>query len=57
MFFRRDQINAQKEYKRKKNLKKQMRMKALDEEREADKNKWLAFNAKVDTLHFPYAVS
>lgn len=44
---KRDQINAQKEYKRKKNLKKQQRMKALDEEREGEKNKWLSFNAKT----------
>ncbi|RUS83517.1 hypothetical protein EGW08_008696 [Elysia chlorotica] len=37
----------QREYKRKKNLKKAQRMKQLEEEHEQDKNKWLDFNHKT----------
>ena len=40
-------LTAQREYKRKKNLKKAQRLKQLEEEREMEKNKWLEFNAKV----------
>ena len=47
--FRKDQVVAQREYKRKKAQKKVQRMKALEEEREVEKNKWLSFNTKVRT--------
>lgn len=36
----------QKEYLKKKKLKKQERMAQLEEERETEKNKWLQFNSK-----------
>ena len=45
--FRKDQLAAQREYKRKKNQKKAQRLKALEEERETEKNKWMDFNSKV----------
>lgn len=45
--FRKDLIAEQREYKRKKAQKKAQRMKQMDEEHEADKNKWLDFNVKV----------
>ncbi|KAK2192558.1 hypothetical protein NP493_28g11001 [Ridgeia piscesae] len=44
---KKDQVVAQREYKRKKAQKKVQRMKALEEEREVEKNKWLSFNTKV----------
>ena len=47
MYFRRDKIAEQREYKRKKTQKKVQRLKAMEEEREVEKNKWLDFNAKV----------
>ena len=45
--FRKDLLNAQREYKKKKAEKKRQRQKQLEEEREQEKNKWLSFNAKV----------
>ena len=47
---RKDQQAAQREYKKKKNEKKRQRIKQLEEEKEGEKNKWLAFNAKVSQL-------
>ena len=47
MYFRRDKIAEQREYKRKKTQKKVQRLKTMEEEREVEKNKWLDFNAKV----------
>ena len=47
VFFRRDQIAEQKEYRRKKQQKKAQRLKQMEEEREQEKNKWLDFNTKV----------
>ncbi|CAH1774900.1 unnamed protein product [Owenia fusiformis] len=44
---KKDLIIQQKEYKKKKNEKKRQRMKELDEAKESEKNKWLAFNAKT----------
>lgn len=44
---KKDQQAAQREYKRKKSQKKAQRLKQLEEEREAEKNKWLDFNVKV----------
>ena len=49
IFNRKDLIAQQREYKRKKAQKKAQRMKAMDEERETEKNKWLDFNSKVRT--------
>ena len=48
--FRRDKIAEQREYKKKKTQKKAQRLKAQEEERETEKNKWLDFNAKVSQL-------
>lgn len=44
---KKDKQALEREYKRKKNQKKAQRQKQLEEEREADKNKWLDFNAKT----------
>lgn len=44
--FRKQSI-SQREYQKKKKLKKQQRYKQLEEERETEKNKWLAFTSKV----------
>ncbi|XP_059154373.1 survival of motor neuron-related-splicing factor 30-like [Physella acuta] len=44
---KKDLIAEQREYKRKKSLKKAQRMKQLEEEHEQDKNKWLDFNHKT----------
>ncbi|CAL1541980.1 unnamed protein product [Lymnaea stagnalis] len=44
---KKDLIAEQREYKRKKSLKKAQRMKQLEEEHEHDKNKWLDFNHKT----------
>jgi len=44
---KKDLVADQREYKRKKNLKKRERQKQLAEEHETDKNKWLTFNAKT----------
>lgn len=44
---KKDLIAQQREYKRKKSQKKAQRLKQMEEEREADKNKWLDFNAKT----------
>uniref|UniRef100_A0A0B6ZYW8 Survival of motor neuron-related-splicing factor 30 n=1 Tax=Arion vulgaris TaxID=1028688 RepID=A0A0B6ZYW8_9EUPU len=44
---KKDLIAEQREYKKKKALKKAQRMKQLDEEHEQDKNKWLDFNHKA----------
>ncbi|CAG5130440.1 unnamed protein product [Candidula unifasciata] len=44
---KKDLIAEQREYKRKKSLKKAQRMKQLDEEHEQDKNKWIDFNHKT----------
>ena len=41
---------AQREYKKKKNEKKRLRIKQLEEQKEKEKNQWLAFNAKVVLL-------
>ena len=46
-YYRKDLLNAQREYKKKKAEKKRARQKQLEEEREQEKNKWLSFNAKV----------
>ena len=48
---RKDLLNAQREYKKKKAEKKRQRQKQLEEEREVEKNKWLSFNAKVCHNH------
>lgn len=45
--FRKQIIQAQKEYKKKKAQKKAQRMKQLEDEREKEKLKWHSFNAKV----------
>lgn len=45
MYSRRKHPN-QKEYLKKKKQKKQQRLKDLEEEREGEKNKWLAFSVK-----------
>ncbi|VDI10761.1 survival of motor neuron-related-splicing factor 30 [Mytilus galloprovincialis] len=44
---KRDKIAEQREYKKKKTQKKAQRLKAQEEERETEKNKWLDFNAKT----------
>ena len=45
--YRKDQIAAQREYKKKKNEKKRLRVKQLEEQKEKEKHQWLSFNAKV----------
>jgi survival-of-motor-neuron-related-splicing factor 30 len=40
-------ISKQREYQKKKKQKKLQRYKQMEEEREGEKNKWLAFNSKV----------
>ena len=47
---RKDLLVAQREYKKKKNEKKRLRIKQLEEQKEKEKNQWLAFNAKVVLL-------
>lgn len=44
---RREQIAEQREYKKKKALKKAQRMKELEQEREVQKSKWQQFNNKA----------
>lgn len=48
VFFRREKIVAEREYKKKKNQKKKQRMKELEEVRETEKSKWQSFNTKVN---------
>jgi len=47
LFDFRKQTESQREYLKKRKLKKQDRFKQLEEEREQEKNKWLAFSNKV----------
>ena len=49
---RKDQIAAQREYKKKKNEKKRLRVKQLEEQKEKEKHQWLAFNAKVRAVQY-----
>lgn len=44
---RKEQLQKQREYLKNKKLKKQGKMKELEEAREVEKSKWQAFNAKV----------
>lgn len=46
--------NKQREYLKKKKQRKLQRFKELEEERELEKNKWLAFTNKVCTQEFIY---
>jgi len=49
-YYRKQVISKQREYQKKKKQKKLQRYKQMEEEREGEKNKWLAFNSKVSTL-------
>ena len=52
LFFRKEQLQKQREYLKQKKQKKQVKMKELEEAREQEKNKWQNFNAKVNNLKF-----
>jgi hypothetical protein len=45
--FRKQPVAKYREYQKKRKLAKQQRFKQLEEEREVEKNKWLAFATKV----------
>lgn len=46
-FLRKQPLSKIREYQKKKKQKKLLRYKALEEERECEKNKWIAFSNKV----------
>lgn len=50
--FRKQPVAKYREYQKKRKLAKQQRFKQLEEEREVEKNKWLAFATKVRPILF-----